>query len=108
MNTAAAMQTPMPMMGGMMPQMVPQMMPGMMPQMMPMMGGMMPMPMPMMKMTCEMGADGMMTCRMMPMDGMSMETYAACCERMMTMMRQGMPCMMCCGGMMMICMPMIA
>jgi hypothetical protein len=27
---------------------------------------------------------------------------------MMTMMRQGMPCMMCCGGMMMICMPMIA
>jgi len=94
MNTAAAMQTPMPMMGGMMP------------GMMPMMGGMMPMPM-MMKMSREMGADGMMTCRMMPMDGMPMETYTACRERMMTMVQQGMPCMMCCGGLIMICMPMM-
>ena len=99
----------MPMMGGMMPSMMGMpMMGGMMPPMMgmPAMGGMMPMMM--CQMTCETGADGSMTCKMMPMAGMSKEMFETCCKTMMTMMAGGMPCMMCCGGMMMMCMPMEA
>ena len=104
----------MPMMGGMtptsgmMPSMMGMPMGGMMPSMvgMPMGGGMMPMMM--CRMTCEMGADGTMTCKMMPMAGMSKEMFETCCKAMMTMMEAGMPCMMCCGGMMMMCMPMKA
>ncbi|WP_201832768.1 hypothetical protein [Microvirga zambiensis] len=117
----------MPMMGNMMPGMMPMMggmMPGMMPQMpmggmMPMMGGMMPGMMPQMnmmpqmpmggmmpgmmcRMSCEMAADGSMTCTMMPMEGMSADMFKMCCENMMKMMEMGMPCMMMCGGMMLI------
>jgi hypothetical protein len=58
------------------------------------------------RMTCEMTAEGM-TCRMMPMDGMAMDMFKDACQRMMTMMAGGMPCMMMCGGMMMMCMPMM-
>jgi hypothetical protein len=110
------MMPPMPM-GGMMP-MMSGMMPGMMPQMpmggmMPMMGGMMPnmmssmpmggmMPGMMCRMSCEMAADGSMTCNMMPMEGMSDDMFRMCCENMMRMMEMGMPCMMMCGGMMLI------
>jgi hypothetical protein len=114
------------MMGGMMPNMMPPMpmdgmmpmMSGMMPQMpmggmMPMMGGMMPnmmssmpmggmMPGMMCRMSCEMAADGSMTCNMMPMEGMSADMFRMCCENMMRMMEMGMPCMMMCGGMMLI------
>jgi hypothetical protein len=107
----------MPMMGGMMPMtggMMPQMpMGGMMPGMMPMMGGMMPGMMPQMqmggmmpgmmcRMSCDMAADGSMTCTMMPMEGMSADMFKMCCENMMRMMEMGMPCMMMCGGMMLI------
>ncbi|WP_262266254.1 hypothetical protein [Microvirga yunnanensis] len=112
----------MPMMGGMMPNMTPQMqmpmmggmMPGMMPQMpmggmMPMMGGMMSpmqmggmMPGMMCRMSCDMAADGSMTCTMMPMEGMSADMFKMCCENMMRMMEMGMPCMMMCGGMMLV------
>ncbi len=123
MTSSAAM----PMMGNMMPGMMPMMggmMPGMMPQMpmggmMPMMGGMMPGMMPQMnmmpqmpmggmmpgmmcRMSCEMAADGSMTCTMMPMEGMSADMFKMCCENMMKMMEMGMPCMMMCGGMMLI------
>ncbi|WP_246777107.1 hypothetical protein [Microvirga sp. VF16] len=116
MTSSAAM----PMMGNMMPGMMP-MMGGMMPMMggmMPMMGGMMPqMPMPgmmpnmmspmqmggmMCRMSCDMAADGSMTCTMMPMEGMSADMFKMCCENMMRMMEMGMPCMMMCGGMMLI------
>jgi hypothetical protein len=116
----------MPMMGGMMPGMMPQMpMSGMMPMMggmmspmqmggmMPMMGGMMPNMMPQMqmggmmpgmmcRMSCDMAADGSMTCTMMPMEGMSADMFKMCCENMMRMMEMGMPCMMMCGGMMLV------
>ena len=92
-------------MGGMMPSMMGMPTGGMMPSMMGMpMGGMMPM----MMCRIEMGADGTMTCKMMPMAGMSKEMFETCCKAMMTMMEAGMPCMMCCGGMMMMCMPMKA
>ncbi|WP_200901958.1 hypothetical protein [Microvirga vignae] len=107
----------MPMMNGMMPGMMPQMqMSGMMPMMssmmpnmmspmqmggmMPMMGGMMPGMM--CRMSCEMAADGSMTCNMTPMEGMSADMFRMCCENMMRMMEMGMPCMMMCGGMMLI------
>ncbi|HUL06737.1 MAG TPA: hypothetical protein VLV76_10425 [Candidatus Acidoferrum sp.] len=51
----------------------------------------------------------MMMCKVMPGDGMSMEMFNECCQRMMTMMGAGMPMMMMCGGMpMMMCMPMMA
>ncbi|WP_165820049.1 hypothetical protein [Microvirga sp. KLBC 81] len=103
----------MPMMSGMMPNMMPPMqmggmmpmMPNMMPQMpmggmMPMMGGMMPGMM--CRMSCEMAADGSMTCNMTPMEGMSADMFRMCCENMMRMMEMGMPCMMMCGGMMLI------
>ena len=100
----------MPMMGGMMPNMMPQMqMPGMMPMMSGMMPGMMPqmqmggmMPGMMCRMSCEMAADGSMTCTMMPMEGMSADMFKMCCENMMRMMEMGMPCMMMCGGMMLV------
>ena len=100
----------MPMMGGMMPNMMPQMqMPGMMPMMGGMMPGMMPqmqmggmMPGMMCRMSCEMAADGSMTCTMTPMDGMSADMFKMCCENMMRMMEMGMPCMMMCGGMMLV------
>jgi hypothetical protein len=81
------------MMGGM-----PQMMNGMMPQMM----GMMPMPMMMCEMTCTMTATGMM-CEMKPAAGMDQAMFMEACKRMMTMMQSGMPTMMACGGMMMMC-----
>jgi hypothetical protein len=91
------MMPQMPMMGGMMP-----MMGGMMPNMMsPMqMGGMMPGMM--CRMSCEMAADGSMTCNMMPMEGMSDDMFRMCCENMMRMMEMGMPCMMMCGGLLLI------
>jgi hypothetical protein len=57
-------------------------------------------------MTCEMTAEGMV-CKMMPMGGMAMPAFTEACERMMAMMNMGMPCMMACGGMMMMCMPMM-
>jgi hypothetical protein len=89
----------MPMMGNMMPQMpMGGMMPGMMPQMQ--MGGMMPGMM--CRMSCEMAADGSMTCTMTPMEGMSADMFRMCCENMTRMMEMGMPCMMMCGGMMLI------
>jgi hypothetical protein len=103
----------MPTMGGMMPQNMAGMMPHMMGMMPQMMGGMMPhmmggmMPVMMCHVSCEMGADGM-TCRMTPMGGMAKEMFDACCKTMMSMMDAGMPCMMHCGGMMMLCMPMKA
>ncbi|WP_170285101.1 hypothetical protein [Microvirga aerophila] len=93
----------MPMMGGMMPSMMsPMPMGGMMPGMMsPMqMGGMMPGMM--CRMSCDMAADGSMTCTMMPMEGMSADMFKMCCENMMRMMEMGMPCMMMCGGMMLV------
>jgi hypothetical protein len=48
--------------------------------------------------------DGM-TCKMMPAEGMSMDAFGEMCQRMMQMMDMGMPCMMMCGGMMMMGMP---
>ncbi|GJN56023.1 hypothetical protein TUM20286_57750 [Pseudomonas tohonis] len=79
----------MPMMG--MPQMT----------MMPMMMGM---PMPSMKcmMTCSMQGNGMM-CKMMPMQGMNMDMFKNCCALMMKMMECGMPMMMSCNGMPVMC-----
>ncbi len=71
-----------------------------MPMMMPM-----GMPMPMMKcvMECKMEADGM-TCKMMPMPGMSMDMMNNCCMLMMKMMNDcAMPMMMSCNGMPMMC-----
>ena len=51
-----------------------------------------------------MGKDGM-TCKMMPMDGASMEMMTERCNMMNQMMQNGMPMMMTCGGMpMMMCM----
>ena len=67
------------------------------------MPAMMPMPMMMAHMTCAMTPEGM-TCEMKPMDGMTMEMFTQCCERMMAMMTAGMPMMMACAGMpMMMC-----
>jgi hypothetical protein len=96
MPMMGGMMSPMQM-GGMMP-MMSGMMPGMMPQMQ--MGGMMPGMM--CRMSCEMAADGSMTCTMMPMEGMSADMFKMCCENMMRMMEMGMPCMMMCGGMMLV------
>jgi len=60
--------------------------------------------MPMMcQMTMEMGKDGVI-CKMMPMDGTSMEMMKERCEMMMKNMAMGMPMMVMCGGMpMMMC-----
>jgi len=66
-----------------------------------MMGGMMPMMM--CKMTCTMTSSGM-KCEMMPMDDASKDMFMECCQRMMAMMNMGMPMMMACGGMGMMCM----
>jgi hypothetical protein len=100
MNTA--MQTMMPMMGSMNPMMMNPMMAGM-----PMMGMMnmpgMAMPMMMCKMTCTMAPNGMMTCEMGPMDDTMKDAFMQCSQTMMTMMGAGMPMMMNCGGMMMMC-----
>jgi hypothetical protein len=72
---------------------MPMMMPMMMRQMAPMM----------VRMTCEMGKDGMM-CRMMPMDGQDMAMMKECCDAMNAMMAMGAPVMMMCNGMpMMMC-----
>ena len=49
-----------------------------------------------------------MTCEMMPMDPAMKDMFMKCCESMMNMMQMGMPMMMGCGGMMMMCMPMKA
>ncbi|GHD20862.1 hypothetical protein GCM10016234_33840 [Tianweitania populi] len=80
----------------------------MMPMMNPMMMGMNPMmsgmmPTMMCRMTMEMTDQGMV-CKMMPMDGMSNEMFNECCKRMAECMNGGMPMMMACGGMMMMCM----
>ena len=108
MNPAMNM---MPMMNNMMPAMMNPMMGGMMPMMsgMPMMNGaMMPMmaSMPMMMMMgamkCTMTAEGMV-CEMKPMEGMDKDMFMECCKRMMAMTGAGMPMMMMCGGMMMMC-----
>ena len=100
MNTAMQMM-PMPMMmGGMMnPAMAGSMMP-----MMNMMG------IPMM-MACQMKytmTPTGMTCEMTPVDPSMKDMFMKCCESMTNMMQMGMPMMMCCGGMMMMCMPMKA
>ncbi|HEY0328305.1 MAG TPA: hypothetical protein VGC77_04325 [Rhodopseudomonas sp.] len=104
MNTA--MQSMMPMMGGMSPMMMNPMMmnPMMMNPMMGMMNGMpgMAMPMIMCKMTCRMTPNGMMSCEMAPMDDSMKDMFAQCCQNMMSMMATGMPMMMSCGGMMMM------
>lgn len=106
----AAMQTMMPMMnsmmGGMNPMMMNPMMMGGMTPMMGMMGGMpgMTMPMMMCKMTCTMAPNGTMTCEMAPMDDSMKEIFKQCCQNMMSMMGAGMPMMVNCGGMMMMCM----
>lgn len=103
----SAMPAMMPMMGGMMPNMMMPMMNGMMPMMnMPMMastmmGGMMPSMM--CRTTCTMTADGM-TCEMKPMDPAMKDMFMQCCQHMMNMMTMGMPMMMNCGGMTMMCM----
>ena len=107
MNTAMQMMPMMPMMGGMNPMMMNPMM------MNPMMGGMpmmmpgmampgMAMPMMMCKMTCNMAPNGMMTCEMAPMDPAMKDMFMQCCQTMMTMMGNGMPMMMNCGGMTMM------
>jgi hypothetical protein len=90
----------MPGMMGMMPNM---MMPGMMGMMPNMMMGMMPMMgVPMMcRMTLEMGKDGMI-CKMMPLEGMSMDMMRERCESMTKMMAMGMPVAMFCGGQMLM------
>ena len=99
MNTAMQMM-PMPMMMG-----------GMMNPMMS--GSMTPMPMmtmPMMmgcQMKCTMTPNGM-TCEMMPLNPSMKDMFMKCCEGMMNMMQMGMPMMVNCGGMMMMCMPMKA
>jgi len=49
------------------------------------------------RMTCELGKDGMV-CKMMPMEGVSMDMMRECCDAMNAMMAMGMPCMMSCGG----------
>ncbi len=109
MNGMSGQMMGMPMMNGMSGQMMGM---PMMNGMMPMMGnmGMMPMMMPMMrpmmcKMTCEMSKDGMV-CKMMPMEGVSMDMMRQCCEAMNSMMAMGMPCGVMMNGMpMMMCMP---
>jgi hypothetical protein len=94
------------MMGGMMNPMMsgsmmnPMMAGGMMNPVM--MGGM---PMMGCQMKCTMTANGI-TCEMMPMDPAMKDMFMKCCENMMSMMQMGMPMMMNCGGMMMMCMPM--
>ena len=56
-------------------------------------------------MSMEMGKDGMV-CKMMPMDPSQMDMMRERMKTMESMMGQGMPCMMMCGGMpMMMCMP---
>jgi hypothetical protein len=56
------------------------------------------------KMSCEMTADGMMTCKLSCPDGMNMDMFKNCCELMMKMMSCSMPMMMSCNGMpMMVC-----
>lgn len=49
-------------------------------------------------MTMEMGKDGM-TCKVMPMEGMTMEMMGERCEVTMKLMAIGMPMMVRCGGM---------
>jgi hypothetical protein len=105
MNTAMQTMMPMPMMpmmGGMNPMMMNPMMAGM--PMMGMMNGMpgMAMPMMMCKMTCTMAPNGVMTCEMAPMDPAMKDAFMQCCQTMMTVMGNGMPMMMNCGGMMMM------
>lgn len=75
--------------------------------MMPTMG--MGMGMPMMGMApmkcmmeCSMQGDAL-HCRMMPMQGMDMEMFKNCCMLMAKMMECGMPMMMSCNGMPMMC-----
>ena len=72
---------------------------------MPAMNMPMGMSMPMMKcvMECTLQADGM-TCKMMPMPGMSMAMMDNCCMLMKKMMNDcAMPMMMSCNGMPMMC-----
>jgi hypothetical protein len=70
---------------------MPMMMPMMMRQMAPMM----------VRMTCEMGKDGMV-CKMMPMEGQDMAMVKECCDAMNAMMTMGAPVMMMCNGMPML------
>lgn len=106
MPANAPMMMPMAMPTGMMNPMMmpmgmmnPMMMPGMNPMMMSGAGMMAPM---MCRMTCEMGKEGMM-CKVMPMDAAQMETMRERCNALLAMMAAGMPCVMMCGGMMMMC-----
>ena len=55
-------------------------------------------------MTCTMTPTGM-TCEMAPMDAAMKDMFMECCQRMTSMMTMGMPMMMTCGGMAMMCMP---
>lgn len=71
--------------------------------MMPTMGmGMMGMAPMKCMMECSMQGDAM-HCRMMPMQGMDMEMFKNCCMLMAKMMECGMPMMMSCNGMPMMC-----
>jgi hypothetical protein len=67
-----------------------------------MMGGMMPAVVMMCQMTCTMTPTGM-KCEMMPMDDSMKDMYLECCQRMMACMTAGMPAMITCGGMTMMC-----
>lgn len=53
-------------------------------------------------MECSMQGDAL-HCRMMPMQGMDMEMFKNCCMLMAKMMECGMPMMMSCNGMPMMC-----
>lgn len=70
---------------------MPMMMPMMMRQMAPMM----------VRMTCEMGKDGMV-CRLMPMEGHDMAMVKECCDAMNAMMTMGAPVTMMVNGMPML------
>ncbi|WP_223754373.1 hypothetical protein [Myxococcus sp. RHSTA-1-4] len=52
----------------------------------------------MVRMTCEMGRDGMV-CKMMPMEGQDMAMVKECCDAMNAMMTMGAPVMMMVNGM---------
>jgi hypothetical protein len=69
---------------------------------MPMMGMNMGMPAMKCMMDCSLQGD-MMLCKMMPMQGMSLDMLKNCCMLMNKMMDCGMPMMMSCNGMPMMC-----
>jgi hypothetical protein len=82
---------------GMMNPMMPNMMNGI-PMMPNMMNGIPMMPNIMAKITCEMQKDGMI-CKIIPIDGASMEIIAGRCDIINKMISMGIPMIMMCGGM---------